>query len=68
MGNQILAMLKQHEAVPPILISLASMALTYQCRAKYGGMDASLMTEMKALRAENARLGKRYAEERINFC
>ena len=28
-------------------------------------MDASLMKEMKELRAENARLKKMYAEERI---
>ena len=40
-------------------------ALIYQWRAKYGGMDASLMKEIKELRAENARLKKMYAEERI---
>ena len=37
-------------------------ALIYQWRAKFGGMDASLMKE---LRAENARLKKMYVEERI---
>ena len=42
-----------------------STALIYQWRAKYGGMDASLMKEIKELRAENARLKKMYAEERI---
>ncbi len=42
-----------------------STALIYQWRAKYGGMDASLMKEVKDLRTENARLKKMYAEERI---
>ena len=37
----------------------------YQWRSKYGGMDASLMKRMKELEAENARLKKMYAEERI---
>ncbi|MEL6367451.1 MAG: IS3 family transposase, partial [Pseudomonadota bacterium] len=40
-------------------------ALIYQWRSKFGGMDASLMKEIKELRAENARLKKMYAEERI---
>jgi len=67
--RQILAILKQHEAgVPVAELSRehnVSTALIYQWRAKYGGMDASLMKEIKELRAENARLKKMYAEERI---
>ena len=67
--RQILAILKQHEAgVPVAELSRehnVSTALIYQWRAKYGGMDASLMKEVKELRAENARLKKMYAEERI---
>jgi putative transposase len=67
--RQILAILKQHEAgVPVAELSRehnVSTALIYQWRAKYGGMDASLMKEIKDLRAENARLKKMYAEERI---
>ena len=40
--------------------------MIYQWRSsKYGGMDASLMKRMKKLEAENARLRKIYAEERI---
>jgi putative transposase len=67
--SQILSILKQHEAGVPVS-ELArehgvSAALIYQWRSKYGGMDASLMKEMKELRAENARLKKMYAEERL---
>lgn len=67
--SQILAILKQHEGGVPVT-ELArehnvSTALIYQWRSKFGGMDASLMKEMKELRAENARLNKMYAEERI---
>ena len=31
-------------------------------RAKYGGMDASMISQMKALEDENRRLKKMYAE------
>ncbi len=69
LDSQILSILKQHEAGVSVS-ELAcehevSTALIYQWRAKYGGMDASLMKEVKDLRAENARLKKMYAEERI---
>lgn len=37
----------------------------YKWREKYGGMDVALMTRMKELEAENARLKKMYAEERL---
>lgn len=37
----------------------------YKWRAKYGGMDASLIAKMKALEEENRRLKKMYAEERL---
>lgn len=67
--SQILSILRQHEAGVAVT-ELArehgvSTALIYQWRSKYGGMDASLMKEMKELRAENARLKKMYAEERL---
>lgn len=42
-----------------------SSASFYQWRSKYGAMDASLMRRLKDLEAENARLKKMYAEERI---
>ncbi len=42
-----------------------SSASFYKWRAKFGGMDASLMARLKELEAENARLKKMYAEERL---
>jgi putative transposase len=36
--------------------------LIYKWRAKYGGMDASMISQMKALEDENRRLKKMYAE------
>ena len=67
--NQILAILKQNEngvAVQDLCREHGmSSATFYKWRVKFGGMDASLMKEMKELRAENARLKKMYAEERL---
>ncbi|XOU55396.1 IS3 family transposase [Allohahella sp. A8] len=67
--SQIMAILKQHENGVSVA-ELArehgcSTAMIYQWRSKFGGMDASLMKRMKELEAENARLKKMYAEERI---
>lgn len=42
-----------------------SSASFYKWRAKYGGMDVSMMKRLKELEAENARLKKMYAEERL---
>lgn len=42
-----------------------SSATLYKWRARFGGMDISLMTRLKAQEAENARLKKRYAKERL---
>ena len=39
-----------------------SNASFYKCRAKYGGMDASMISQMKELEDENRRLKKMYAE------
>lgn len=61
--------LKQHEAdVPVAELSRehnVSTALIYQWRSKFGGMDASVMKRLKELEAEDARLKKMVAEERI---
>lgn len=67
--TQILAILKQNEAGVSVqdLCREHSMssATFYKWRAKFGGMDASLMRRMKELEAENKRLKKMYAEERL---
>jgi len=67
--TQIIAILKQNEdgiSVPDLCREHGmSNATFYKWRTKFGGMDASLMKEMKELRAENARLKKMYAEERL---
>ena len=67
--SQIMAALKRVEAglpVPEICRELGiSSATFYKWRAKYGGMDASLMKRMKELEDENRRLKKMYAEERL---
>jgi len=67
--NQILAILKQNEngvAVQDLCREHGmSSASFYKWRAKFGGMDASLMKRMKELEAENKRLKKMYAEERL---
>ncbi len=67
--SQILAILKQAEAGTPVPelcrehgISSASF---YKWRAKYGGMDASLMARLKDHKDENRRLKKMYVEERL---
>ncbi len=39
-----------------------STASFYKWRSKYGGMDASMISQMKALEDENRRLKKMYAE------
>jgi putative transposase len=67
--SQIMAILKQAEAGTPVPELCRehgmSSATFYKWRAKYGGMDASLMTRMKELEEENRRLKKMYAEERL---
>lgn len=67
--SQIMAILKQAEAGTPVpelcREHCMSSATFYKWRAKFGGMDASLMARLKELEAENARLKKMYAEERL---
>ena len=67
--SQIMAILKQAEAgikVPELCREHGmSSAMFYKWRAKYGGMDASMISRLKELEAENARLKKMYAEEKL---
>lgn len=65
--SQIMDALKQAEngmPVPDVCRDLGiSTATFYKWRSRYGGMDVSMMSRMKELEAENARLKKMYAEE-----
>lgn len=67
--SQIIAILKQAEGgitVPELCREHGiSSATFYKWRSKFGGMDASLMSRLKALENENRRLKKMYAEERL---
>lgn len=67
--SKIMAILKQAEAgtpVPQLCREHGMSAATfYKWRAKFGGMDASMMARLKELEDENRRLKKMYAEERL---
>jgi len=64
-----MSILKQAESGTPVATLCRehgmSNATFYKWRAKYGGMDASLITRLKELEAENSKLKKMYAEERL---
>lgn len=66
---QIISILKQAEQGVPVAQLCRDHGMGnstfYKWRAKYGGMDSSLMAKMKALEEENRRLKKMYAEERL---
>lgn len=62
---QILSILRQAEGMPVAELCRAhgmSSASFYKWRAKYGGMDASLISQMKAMEEENRRLKRMYAD------
>ena len=63
---QIMGILKQAEsgvAVSELCREHGmSNASFYKWRAKFGGMDASMISEMKAMSEENRRLKRMYAE------
>jgi putative transposase len=67
--SQIINILKQALAGTPVPDLCRehgmSRASFYKWRSKYGGMDASMITRMKELEAENARLKKMYADVQL---
>ena len=67
--SQIIAILKQAEVGSPVPELCRehgiSSATFYKWRAKFGGMDASLMARLRELEDENRRLKKMYTEERL---
>ena len=63
---QIMGILKQAESGVPISELCRehgmSNASFYKWRAKYGGMDVSMVSQLKVMEAENHRLKQMYAE------
>lgn len=64
--SQIMQILKQAENGVPVSELCRehgmSSASFYKWRSKYGGMDASMISDMKAMAEENRRLKRMYAE------
>jgi putative transposase len=67
--SHIMKILQQAEAGTPVSELCRehgmSNASFYKWRSKYGGMDASMISKMKELEAENSRLKKMYAEVQL---
>lgn len=63
---QIVSILRQAEGGVPVGDLCRehgmSSASFYKWRAKYGGMDASLLSQMKLMEEENRRLKRMYAD------
>ena len=63
---QIMDILKRAESGVPVSELCRehgmSSASFYKWRAKFGGMDASMVSQMKAMTDENRRLKRMYAE------
>ena len=68
-NSQIIGILKEAESGVPVpqlcRTHGMSSAAFYKWRARYGGMDVSMMKRVKELEDENRRLKKMYAEERL---
>ena len=63
---QILSILRQADGGVPVAELCRehgmSTASFYRWRAKFGGMDASMISQMKSIEDENRRLKKMFAE------
>ena len=63
---QIMAILRQAETGVPVSELChehgMSSASFYKWRVKFGGMDASMVSELKGMAGENRRLKRMYAE------
>lgn len=68
--SQIIAVLKQAEAGTPVPDLCRqhgiSSATFYKWRSKFGGMDASMVSQLKELQDENRRLKKMYADAQLS--
>lgn len=62
---QIIAILRQAEGGMPVAERCREQGMSnapfYKWRARYGGMDASLISQMKAMEAEDRRLNRMFA-------
>ncbi len=67
--SQIMAILKQAKSGVPVAQLCQehgmSSATFYKWRAKYGGMDVSMIKRLKELEEENRRLKKMCAQKRL---
>jgi putative transposase len=67
--SRIVKILKQAESGVPVVELCRehgmSNASFYKWRSKYGGMDVSMISDMKALSEENHRLKRMYAESQM---
>ena len=67
--SQIMTILNQAQAGTPVSQLCRehgmSSASFYKWRAKYGGMDTSMISRLKELEAENGRLKKMYADVQL---
>lgn len=67
--SQIIGILKQAEGGVPVAELCREHGMSdasfYKWRSKYGGMDASMMSEMKSLAEENKRLKRMFAESQM---
>jgi putative transposase len=68
--SQVLSLLKQAESGVPVAdicrANGVSNATFYNWRAKYGGMDTSMMKRLKELENENARLKRMFADSQMD--
>ena len=64
--SQILAVLKEGEAGTPVADILRkhciSQATYYKWKSRYGGLEASQLSRLRELEAENAKLKRMYAD------
>jgi putative transposase len=68
--SQIIAVLKQAEGGTPVPDLCRqhgiSSATFYKWSSKFGGMDASMVSQLKELQDENRRLKKMYTEAQLS--
>lgn len=64
--SQILSVLKEGEAGTPVADILRkygiSQATYYKWKSRYGGLEASQLSRLRELEAENAKLKRMYAD------